>query len=137
MKSAFAICVSALLVASLLAHAQDPPIASPPLTSAPDPAPPAPELMTFSQLMGYQKRLQQKSEQYLREHGWTYDGNTPGGFFLWELTYKDKQYRMRLDDALYVQRYIDDEIAQSELEAQLLKSATEAERLKLQSTGVQ
>ncbi len=105
--------------------ASEPPIASPPLTPVEDPAPdPVPEIkpILFRDVTSEQKRAANKLEKYLRTHGWTYDCNTPGGFYLWEREWEGKHYRMRPDDAAYVQSYIDLVLEQQALERQLQQS---------------
>lgn len=94
-------------------------------TDIPTPAP-TPALLTFEQVMGYQKRWEQKQEEYLKQHGWTRGTDTPGKFVFWQLTYKGIEYRLEADQALYVQRGISEENEQAALE-----------RAIEQSTGVQ
>lgn len=96
-----------------------------------------PVLMTFAKVTAAQKKGQTDMEKYLKQQGWVYNGDTPGGFFLWELEWKGKSYRMRADDALYVQSYIQLEKDQLELERKIAEQQLLEERERLQSSGVQ
>jgi hypothetical protein len=93
---------------------------------SPTPEPTPPKLLTFEQVMGYQKRWEQKQEEYLSQHGWRQGSDTPGKLVFWQKAYKDINYRLASGQAIYVQRGISEEEAQAALERQIE-----------QSTGVQ
>lgn len=99
----------------------------PPGPTDPVPTPePAPKLLTFEQVMGYQLRWQQKQEEYLTQGGWRMDEANPGQFFLWHIEHKGVRYALGREDAIYVQARIEKDAAQAALERQIE-----------QSTGVQ
>lgn len=118
----YMLILAGLLAVSVAIRAQDADgiIASDDPIPVPEPTPP--KMLTFEQVLGYQKRWEQKQEEYLTQNGWTRGTDTPGKFVYWQVTYKGVEYRLEADQAIYVQRGITEEREQDALERQLEQS---------------
>lgn len=120
------ILLGLLLVSIVVSHAQDDPVLDPvppgtvPVPPGAEPVPP--KMLTFEQVLGYQRRAEQKQEEYLTQNGWVQGSDTPGRFIFWQLAYKGVEYRLEADQAIYVQRGITEEREQDAIERQELQS---------------
>lgn len=60
--------------------------------------------VSFQTLSDQQLALEESKRQYLAAGGWAYNCDNPGSLWMWAKAFNGKEYRLSLEDAVFIQQ---------------------------------